>query len=59
MMECVVFTYAFNHQNCLTKCFIATGGFVLTPVTKVVGGNMNVTKKNIETLLEASMENGL
>jgi hypothetical protein len=31
----------------------------LIPVNKVVGGNMKVTKKNIETLLEADMENGL
>jgi len=31
----------------------------LIPVTKVVGGNMNVTKKNIETMLETNMENGL
>jgi hypothetical protein len=34
-------------------------GFVLIPITKVVGGNRNVAKKNIETLLEANMENGL
>jgi hypothetical protein len=33
--------------------------FVLIPVTKVVGGNMNVTKKNIKTLLAANTENGL
>jgi hypothetical protein len=53
MMECLVFTYAFNHQNCLTKCFIACDGFVLIPVTKAVGGNMNVTKKNIENLVRS------
>jgi len=35
MMECVVYTYEFNHQNRLTKCFIDTDGFVLIPVTKV------------------------
>jgi len=34
LMERVVFTYAFNHQNCLTKSFMATDGFVLIPVTK-------------------------
>lgn len=58
MMECVTFTYAFNHKNCLTKRFIATDGFVLIPVTKIFGENIVMTK-NIETLLEANMENGL
>jgi len=53
IMKCVVLTYAFNHQNCLTKCFIACDGFVLILVTKAVGGNMNVTKKNIENLIRS------
>jgi hypothetical protein len=37
IMECVKFTQEFNHKNCLTKCFIATDGFVLIPVTKIFG----------------------
>jgi hypothetical protein len=40
------------------KCFITADGFLFIPVTKVVGGN-KVTTKNIETFLEANMENGL
>jgi hypothetical protein len=64
-MECIVFTYAFNHQNRLTKCFIAADEFVLIPVTKFVGGNVNVTKRERheekcrKKLLEANMEHGL